>query len=108
MLNYPMINLISIFLLACLIVSLVLLMASFFWELNPHMAAAGGLSGLMLFLALVFLLDLTVYIAIAFMLSGIVGSILIKLQDQSISKLFVGWLVGFGIVTTTLLVLQAA
>jgi hypothetical protein len=60
----------------------------------------------MLFLALVYLLDLTIYISIAFMLSGITGSILMRLRDQSLAQLFTSWLVGFGIVTTSLLALQ--
>lgn len=101
---FPSINLTNIFLISCLFISLSVFLLSFLWEISIHMAAAGGLVGLMLFLAMVLSLDLTFYIAVAFLLSGIIGSCLLTLRNHGPLQLLGGWLLGFTIVIATFLI----
>ncbi|MBN1951199.1 MAG: hypothetical protein JW801_08340 [Bacteroidales bacterium] len=105
--RYPALNLISIFLLACVFVCLALLSISFFWELSPHMASSGGIVGLLFFINLVLSVDLTLYISLAFLISGIAGSLLIILRDQKLIQLLTGWFLGFLVVTVSLFVFHS-
>ena len=67
------------------------------------MAGLGGISGLILMLSLIYTLDMTFYLSVLFLISGIVASARLVLKEHNLLQIATGYFTGFLIVGIFLL-----
>ena len=91
------------FLFSSVIVVLAILLISLFWKISLHMAGLGGISGLILMLSLIYTLDMTFYLSVLFLISGIVASARLVLKEHNLLQIATGYFTGFLIVGIFLL-----
>lgn len=96
------IRIIDAFLFSGVIVLLILLAVSLFWKISIHMAGWGGLTGLVLVLSFVYSLDMTFFLIVIILISGIVASARITLQAHSPIQIITGYFTGLLIVSVFL------
>ena len=97
------IKVIEVFLSSGVVVLLILLIVSLFWKISIHMAGVGGLTGLILMLSLIYTLDMTFFLIVVVLISGIVASARLALQVHSPLQIITGYLTGFLVVSGFLL-----
>lgn len=69
---------------------------NFFTKISSHLVGMGGLTGAIFVIALVLGINLNIFVAAAFLLSGIVGSSRMYLKAHTLSQVAIGFAVGFG------------
>lgn len=79
---------------------LLILILSYFWKISAHLAAWGGLVGLIISLSLRFNTDLMLYLVSAILCSGFVGYARLRLGAHNPMQVYFGFLVGFLTVLT--------
>lgn len=79
---------------------LLVLILSYFWKISAHLAAWGGLVGLIISLSLRFNTDLMLYLVSAILCSGFVGYARLRLGAHNPMQVYFGFLVGFLTVLT--------
>ena len=97
------IKVIEVFLSSGVVVLLILLIVSLFWKISIHMAGVGALTGLILMLSLIYTLDMTFFLIVIVLMSGIVASARLILQVHTPLQIIVGYLTGFLVVSGFLL-----
>jgi membrane-associated phospholipid phosphatase len=90
-------SLICNFLLGAAVLTLLSLMINVWWKISMHMVAAGGLTGLLLAVALLYLVDLQLLIIISILISGLVGWARLKLNAHRPSEVYAGYLMGISV-----------
>ena len=101
--RFSSITVIDQFLFSSVIVVLAILLISLFWKISLHMAGLGGISGLILMLSLIYTLDMTFYLSVLFLISGIVASARLVLKEHNLLQIATGYFTGFLIVGIFLL-----
>ena len=81
------------FMLAASIALLITLGFSFFWKISAHMVGMGGATGF-LFALTILGADVNIFLLLAVLLSGAVGSSRLTLQEHSPLQIYTGYLVG--------------
>ncbi len=96
--RFSSIKVIDQFLFSGVIVLLIILIISLFWKISIHMAGVGGLTGLILMLSFIYTLDMTFFFSVTLLISGIVASARLKLQEHNLLQIVAGYLTGLIIV----------
>jgi len=96
--KYTSIRIIDIFLLSCFTVLVVLLVISLFWKISLHMAGLGGITGLIFMISLIYSLDMTFYLSLSLIISGIVASARLTLRVHNHVQIAAGFFTGLLIV----------
>lgn len=97
------IRVIDVFLSSGVAVLLILLIVSLFWKISIHMAGVGGLTGLILTLSIIYTLDMTFFLTVTVLISGIVASARLALKAHTPMQIITGYLTGFLVVSGFLL-----
>ncbi len=93
---------IPVFLNGCSMVVLACALINWKWKISTHMAAIGGVTGMVLAISMRWLLDLQVIIGILFLLAGLIGFARLRLSQHTPAQVYSGYLVG--IIITFLLI----
>ncbi|HBB91855.1 MAG: hypothetical protein A2X22_09215 [Bacteroidetes bacterium GWF2_49_14] len=78
----------SMVILACALVS-------WRWKISNHMAGIGGVIGLILAVAIQWMLNMEFVLVILFLVAGLVGYARLKLDEHSPAQVYAGFLLGF-------------
>ncbi len=89
---------INFFLLSSVLVLFGIFIVSFFWKISMHMAGIGGVTGLILFLMVIYRVDLIIDLCVALLIAGIISSSRLASDSHSPLQLCAGYLMGFCIV----------
>jgi len=100
----PLSRVIHGYVLSFSVLLLVLMLVNIKFKICPHMAALGGIAGLIVVLILLYETPLQGFLIIAFLAGGLVGTARLILKQQSPAEIYAGYLVGFAVVLITLLV----
>lgn len=100
----PISRVIHGYVLSVSILLLLIMLVTFWFRICSHTAAVGGIAGLIFALILLYETPLQVSLAITFLGAGIVGTARLILGVQRPVEVYSGFLLGFGVVLTTLLV----
>jgi len=100
----PISRVIHGYVLSVSILLLLIMLVTFWFRICCHTAAVGGIAGLIFALILQYETPLQVSLAITFLGAGIVGTARLILGVQRPVEVYSGFLLGFGVVLTTLLV----
>jgi len=84
------------------IVILITALLSGFWNISTHMLQLGGLTGLVLAIALNWMIDLRLILGGLILLAGVTASAQLKLEHHNTLQLIVGFLLGFLVVFLTI------
>ncbi len=93
--NAPVI--IPLFLNASALVVLFCAMLTYRWKVSNHMAALGGLAGMVLAVSLRWMTDGSTILAILFILAGVAGWARLKLNAHRPLDIYGGYLLGFAV-----------
>jgi membrane-associated phospholipid phosphatase len=83
---------------------LLILTISYFWKISAHLAAWGGLVGLILSLSIRFNTDLMLFLVSAILCSGFAGYARLRLGAHNPIQVYFGFLVGFLTVLTIFII----
>lgn len=86
------------FILSSLLALLLAVIITFFWKISMHMIAIGGVTGVIMALALRYHIDLTFWISLLILASGILGAARLHQGAHNPSQIYTGYLLGFTIV----------
>jgi hypothetical protein len=89
--------LIQAFLFASAISVVLTLIISLFWKISAHTVGIGGLTALIVILIVFYRVDLMLYLMVAVLLSGIIASSRLGLDEHTPAQVYAGYLVGFGV-----------
>ena len=103
--NQGLSELIYLPIFAAAVVVVIVLIINFYWKISAHLAALGGLIGILLAYKEVFLRDSWLLLLISILVTGLVASSRLFLKAHSKAQLFAGFLIGFLFVFTILLFL---
>jgi membrane-associated phospholipid phosphatase len=70
----------------------------FWWKISSHLIGIGGLTGLVLSMIVRFDSDVTAYLIVLLLVSGLLGFSRLKLNSHSPSQVYAGYLVGLLVV----------
>lgn len=93
--HFPVSPLIKNMMLGVVLAVLFTFLINLRWKISAHMTGIGGLTGALVALAFVFESNLHASIALAFLLSGLLGSFRIYLGAHSHSQVYAGFMLGF-------------
>jgi len=96
--RFAAIRVVNLFLFSGVVLLLVILLISVFWKISLHMAGLGGITGLILILSYSYVLDMTVFLSAAILISGIVGTARLALNSHSLLQIVTGYAAGLLIV----------
>jgi hypothetical protein len=88
-------SVVNMFMLASTIAVFVTMAISFFWKISAHMVGMGGATAFLLILNLRLGADFPSFIIVTLLLSGLVGSARLSLDEHSPSQIYIGYLLGF-------------
>ena len=91
------------FIFGSLISIVLLLLISLKWKISAHMIGIGGLVGLILALSMKLIIDLQIILMILFLVSGLLGTIRLFLNEHKPIQIYSGFVLGFLVVLTTIL-----
>lgn len=94
---------VKMFMLASSIAVFITLAVSFFWKISAHMVGMGGASGFLLVLNLRLGADILEFMILALLLSGVVGTARLSLDEHSPSQIYTGYFVGLASMVTIFL-----
>ena len=92
------------YLVSCVIMAAVLFVANFFWKISLHATGMGALFGLVIYFALFYKVDVTLYLTIVVIVSGLVSMARLYLGAHSSLQVYVGFILGFAILLSSFLV----
>lgn len=75
----------------------VVVIINFWWKISTHMAGMGGIAGMLTGLAFALSINLLFLIAVAFLISGLVGYARLKAEAHKSAEVYAGFLVGYAI-----------
>ena len=84
----------SLFLNGSSMVVLAIAIFNWQWKISIHMAGIGGVTGMVLAIAMRWILNIQLIIAILFFVAGLIGYSRLKNDDHSPGQVYVGYLVG--------------
>ncbi|MDA3778699.1 MAG: hypothetical protein PF487_00460, partial [Bacteroidales bacterium] len=93
------------FILTTFIIVLILLIISYKWKISAHMIGIGGLTGALIAFSFSLKLNLLIYLLPVIILSGFIASSRLILKMHNPQEIYSGWLIGFIITSSALLVL---
>ncbi|HUX53603.1 MAG TPA: hypothetical protein VMV56_04265 [Williamwhitmania sp.] len=96
---------IKLFMLASTIAVFITLAISFFWKISAHMVGMGGATGFLLMLNLQQGADILEFIILALILSGVVGTARLSLDEHSPLQIYSGYLIGLTCMVGVFLIL---
>lgn len=94
---------VKMFMLASSIAVFITLAVSFFWKISAHMVGMGGATGFLLVLNLRLGADILEFMILALLLSGVVGTARLSLDEHSPSQIYTGYFVGLASMVTIFL-----
>lgn len=103
-LRLPISRMIQGYVLSAAILFLLLFIVNLKFRVCIHMAALGGITGLVITLILMYETNLEVLLILALGASGLTGSARLYMKDQRPAAVYTGFLLGFMVVMVTLLV----
>jgi hypothetical protein len=103
-LRLPISRVIHGYVLSVSILLLLIMLVTFWFRICGHTAAVGGIAGLIIALILQFETPLQVLLSVTLLVAGLVGTARLILGVQRPVEVYTGFLLGFGVVLTTLLV----
>ena len=80
---------------ASLIVMVICAVTNIWWKISAHMAAIGQFVGGMVSFSFLFFYDLSGWLCLAILVSGMLGTSRITLRQHTLSQVLVGFAVGF-------------
>lgn len=86
------------FFLASLIAVLIALVVSLYWKMSLHMLALGGVTAMLVAMALRFGIDLVAPLSFMLLASGVTGTARLFLNVHSPAQVYTGYLTGFVVV----------
>ena len=92
------------FILSTLIVIIGASIISYFWKISLHMAGIGGVTGAIIALSFRYEFDMTMWIALLLIASGLTASARLHLGDHNPLQVYAGYFFGFVIVVGTILI----
>ena len=90
------------FILSSLLSILAVMLITIKYKISIHMVGAGGLVGLIGFLAFYLKVDLQFYLGVAVVLAGLTGTARLFLKAHTPDEVYTGFITGFSIVLLTL------
>lgn len=87
-----------VFVLAAVLVFLALII-NFFWKISIHSMSMGAMSAAILYFAAVHFINSVWPVYLVFILSGLVGFARLKLKAHSSAQVYVGFLLGFAVLS---------
>lgn len=100
----PLSKIIHAYVLSVSLSLFLLLLLSFRFRLCMHMTALGGITGLIIALTLLYETQMEGILMLVLIAAGLTGTAKLILKTQKPGEVLAGYLIGFGIVLTTLLV----
>jgi len=100
----PLSHVIHGYVLSVSILLMLMMLVTFWFRICGHSAALGAIAGLILALVLLYETPLQSFLAAAILVAGLVGSARLILGVQRPAEVYTGFLLGFVVVLTTLLV----
>lgn len=97
----PIPNIFSVYMTGAGITLIVLFLVTTKWKISGHASGMGGLLGLLLATAFKYNVNLTVYIILAILISGIIGSSRIYLKKHTPAQVYNGYACSMAILFTT-------
>lgn len=91
------------FILSSLMAVFLAVVITIFWKISMHMIAIGGVTGALLALALRYNVDLTFWISLLIIVSGITASARLHQGAHNPAQVYVGYIVGFAVVFSSVL-----
>ncbi len=86
---------IRFFMMAATIALFITIMVSYYWKISAHMVGIGGATGFIVALSVFLGADVKIFLLLAVLLSGAVGSSRLMLQEHSPLQIYSGYAVGF-------------
>ncbi len=90
------------FILASLMAIFFAVVITFFWKISMHMIAVGGVTGVMLALALHYNIDLAFWLSLLVIASGIIASARLHLGAHNPAQIYIGYILGLIIVFSSI------
>ena len=104
-LHFPIIpDFLKKFLLATVVVNAITLIVSSKWKISLHMIGIGGVTGLTIALASYHPLNYHLYLMGVFLLSGIIGTLRLYLDEHNALQIYTGYALGFLTVLLVILI----
>ena len=97
-------SMIDKFILATLIAIVGASAISYFWKISIHTTGIGGVTGAIIALSLIYGFDMSIWIALLLIASGITASARLYLGDHNPLQVYAGYFWGLGVVLGTILV----
>lgn len=102
-LRLPLNRIIHSYALAITLSVFFLLVASYWHNLSGHMTGLGGMTGLIIALILLYSTPLMGILILTLLASGLTGTAILWLKEHRSGEIYAGYLLGFAVVLTTLL-----
>jgi hypothetical protein len=80
------------------------IVVSAFWKISMHMIGVGGLLGALIGLGIAAYIDLTIFVVLAVLVSGLTGFARLKLKAHTPWQVYIGFLTGLGLMIVLFLV----
>ena len=100
----PLSRIIHSYVLATAVTLFVVILLGIWFRISMHTAALGGLAGLIIALIILYQTPLQWFLMITLLAGGITASARLALGLDRSAEVYAGYLVGFGVVLTTLLI----
>ncbi len=91
-------SLLENFILSSIVAVFIAVTITYFWKISMHMIAIGGVSAVLLALTLRYQVDLTIWLSLIVIISGITASSRLHLGAHNPLQVYLGYFVGFSIV----------
>ncbi len=89
---------ISAYLFSASITILIVLVITYFWKISLHLVGIGGLTGLIMLLSVEYGVDLTYYLVLTLLVTGLLGTARLKLDAHTPLQIYTGFILGFAII----------
>ncbi|MDX2429692.1 MAG: hypothetical protein QNK35_02090 [Bacteroides sp.] len=103
-LRLPLSKVIHAYVLSVSILLFLMMVVTLWFRICGHTAALGGIVGLIIALILLYETPLELFLAAAILIAGLVATSRLKLEVQRPVEVYTGFLLGFAVVLTTMLV----
>jgi len=85
---------IQLYILSVFIVSLIVSIVTLFWKISAHMAGIGGVIGLIIVFVLKYMADMNHFLLLFIVLSGLIGTSRLYLNDHKPAQIYTGLVLG--------------